>query len=334
MDVYFFEVFEEEERALKQVLSRSVRARFTPHTVQRTGLKEPPAGLISIRTQSIIPPYWVPRLKGILTRSTGYDHIQDFLKGVHKKIPCGFLPKYCARSVAEQVFLSILALKRRLKRQMSQFATFNRSGLTGGECAGARLLVVGVGAIGGEVVRLGRAMGMRIRGVDIVRRLRGLTYVSLKEGVRSSDVIVCTLPLTEKTRGLLCFALLEKAPRGAIFVNISRGEISPVKDLKRLLDEGILSGLAMDVYEDEKRLAEHLRFQKPPRTEAGKTILSLKKRDNVLFTPHNAFNTVEALKRKARLSAESVVQFLRRGRFPHPIPEDRPETRDPRPETD
>ena len=52
----------------------------------------------------------------------------------------------------------------------------------------------------------------------------------------------------------------------------------------------------------------------------AKTVLSLKDQENVIFTPHNAFNTQESVERKARLSAESIVKFLASARFPLPVP--------------
>ncbi|MCA9406645.1 MAG: hydroxyacid dehydrogenase, partial [Candidatus Omnitrophica bacterium] len=98
------------------------------------------------------------------------------------------------------------------------------------------------------------------------------------------------------------------------------GEISPMTDIDRLLKENILAGVAMDVYEDEGKLAAYLRKGAGRGDKNAAIVERLKTQDNVLFTPHNAFNTRESLKRKAEQSVEALVHFFREGHFPHQIP--------------
>lgn len=320
MDVMFYEIFEEEEKALRRYLPRRIKAGFTRQTIQEKPSKCVPASLISIRTQSVIPVAWAKSLVGILTRSTGYDHLCDYQNRSSQKIPCGYLPIYCARSVAEHAVLVMMTLLRRLKKQMSQFRRFHRDGLTGGECLNRCLLVVGVGNIGQEVVKLGKGMGMRVLGVDLVKRMPDLKYVTLKEGLRRADVVVCALPLTELTRGMLDYSRLSTVRNGLIFVNVGRGEIAPVGDLERLLKKGVLGGIALDVFEDEACLAEDLRSGKRVLDKKGKILLSLKDQTQVILTPHNAFNTAEALDRKAAQTCDSIVRFLTCGAFPYVVP--------------
>jgi D-lactate dehydrogenase len=174
MDVHFYEAFEEEIIVLRQYLPAQIRAHFTAHTIQEAGDSEPPAELISIRTQSIIPPSWVGKVRGVVSRTTGYDHL------VGCKIPCGHLPHYCSQAVAEQAILLVTALLRKLPAQIAQFPAFHRDGLTGSECAGKKLLVVGVGNIGAEIVKIGLALGMQVRGVDLVEKHEPLSYVTLR----------------------------------------------------------------------------------------------------------------------------------------------------------
>lgn len=319
LDVMFYEVFEEEAVRLKALLPRSIKAGFTWKTVQEAPRRLPPASFISIRTQSIIPSEWGSLLSGILTRSAGYDHLLDYRQRVNKKIPGGYLPVYCGRAVAEQAILMMLALQRKLTIQLRQFAQFDRDGLTGCECLGKNMLVVGVGHIGREVVRLARGLNMNVRGVDLVRRER-LTYVSLRPGLQWADVVVCALPLTEKTDGLLNYANLKLGRPTKIFINISRGEVSPTGDLLRLFREKRIAGVGVDVLAEEKSLSGFLRRRKKSRDQRLRQIQQLRKMDNCLLTPHNAFNTQEALERKARESVAAVVSFLRRKKFPSPIP--------------
>ena len=321
-DVVFFEAFAEEQKLLKKFCPKHIRADFISATIQESSLKEPPATFISIRTQSRIPAAWAQDLDGILTRSTGYEHVLTYKERTRSSLALGYLPSYCARAVAEQAFLMIFSLLRKAKEQQKNFLSFDRDGLTGSECQGKKILIVGVGRIGKEVARIARGLGMKVLGVDIVRRHPSLDYVPLGRGLAWADVVVCACALTDKTFGMLDHETLRRAKKGTVLINVARGEISPLKDLKRLLDEKILGGLGLDVYENEEAVAQDLRSRRraSPKT---KIVLDLSKKDNVMFTPHNAFNTREALERKARQSFDSVISFLTRKKFPFPVPEEK-----------
>ena len=78
MDVFFYEAFAEEATYLQQYLPPGIAAGFTRKTIQEYDAAEPPAQLISIRTQSVIPASWATKLAGILSRSTGYDHLEKY----------------------------------------------------------------------------------------------------------------------------------------------------------------------------------------------------------------------------------------------------------------
>ena len=220
-DVFFYEAFEEETKALKRYLDPQIAAGFTWKTIQEytessPGTQVPPAPLISIRTQSTLPLPWATQLAGILTRSTGYDHIERYRKRTQTEVRCGYLPLYCNRAVAEQAMLLWMALLRKLPLQMRSFATFNRDGLTGWECEHKTLLVVGVGHIGYEVVDIGQGLGMQVLGVDLVHTHKDVTYVTLEEGLSRADIIVCSMNLTEENARYFDYETLRQAKRGEI----------------------------------------------------------------------------------------------------------------------
>ncbi|MHC4945804.1 MAG: NAD(P)-dependent oxidoreductase [Planctomycetota bacterium] len=320
-DLFFYEAFEEEAEAIKRYLPSHLDAGFTWKTIQEEGHDAPPAPLLSIRTQSGIPDTWAGRFESLLTRSTGYDHVRSFLDRTGAEPACGYLPLYCHRAVAEQTLLMWLALLRLLPRQVEQFQRFERDGLTGAECQGKTLAVVGVGNIGSEVVKVGQAMEMEVLGVDIVERHDFVDYVTIDEALARADVVVCAMNLTQENRGYFDYARLKQARAGAIFVNIARGEMSPSRDLLRLLDEGILAGVGLDVFNEEKDLAMALRggFAEEVKGDAG-AALALGERRNVILTPHNAFNTRESVERKAEQSVQQAIHFLEHGRFLWPVP--------------
>ena len=364
LDVFFYEAFEEEADAIRRFLPEGLSAGSTWRTIQEDALSsgssaEPPARVVSTRTQSVFPPEWADRIEGIFTRSTGYDHVQAYRRACGRNIPAGYLPTYCSRAVAEHAMMLWTALLRKLSRQVGQFERFCRDGITGRECKGRTVLVVGVGNIGSEIVKVAEGLGMTALGVDPVERHDFVDYVEYEEGLPRADVIVCAMNLTDANVGYFGYGKLEGAKPGAVFVNIARGELAPAADLLRLLEDGRLAGVGLDVYEDESELAVMLRetailttearrarrTAKPgerPQCEAESSgcapcppclrgemsrcssavaaTLELARRGDVIATPHNAFNTAEAVERKARMSVEAIAEFLRGGAFPEPVP--------------
>ncbi len=320
MDVIFYEAFEEEAEAIKQYLNPDIKAGFTWKTIQEYGQTMPAAPIISIRTQSVIPVSWAPALKAILSRSTGYDHLTDYKVKSESSADFGYLPLYCNRAVAEQAMLLWMSLLRKLPLQMRQFKSFHRDGLTGYECENKTLLVVGVGNIGYEVVRIGRGLGMNVLGVDIVKKHDDVSYIEIPDGIDKADIIVSAMNLTEQNRGYFNYSLMKKSKRGVIFVNVARGELSPVGDIIRLMGENHLGGVALDVYNHESALAFTLRNKKKSDNPEVDAILDLANFENVILTPHNAFNTRESVERKAEQSIRQIESYLKNGRFLWPVP--------------
>ncbi len=326
----FYEAFEEEEKILRKVLPKEYEYLFTWKTIQESGHKAPPAKVISTRTQSKFPMEWADSLNAIITRSTGYDHVTEYLTQTGARISAAYLPEYAARPVAEQALMMWTALLRNLTLQRKSFETFHRDGLTGREIRNRRITVIGVGHIGEEIVDIAHGLKMKILGVDIkprseMKKQYGLKYVSLKEGLTNADIAACALPLTELTRGMLNYKTLKLMPYNSIFINVGRGEVSPSQDLLKLLNEGILGGIGLDVYDFEKELASVLRDGanlsklKPEARKSVSATLKLMKGRNVILTPHNAFNTEESVERKSLRTAENLAAYFKTGRFLTPI---------------
>lgn len=315
LDVFFYEAFAEEADALRRLLGLHVACAYTTKTIQESGHREPPARIISTRTQSVVPPDWAGRMGGVLSRSTGYDHLKAFRALIDIPVPCGYLEEYATRAVAEHALLMLMGLLRRLPLQQAQFPAFERDGLTGLECKGRRLLVVGVGRIGGELVQVAQALGMEVRGVDIVVRHPHVQYVKRIDGLRWADAVVCAMNLTEKNHGYFTADILRESKRGVVFVNIARGEQSPLSEMVTLLEEGHLGGLGLDVFEDEPAVAGALRDPSAPFSAGAELVKRILTYPNVLCTPHNAFNTSEAVDRKAAFTVTQINHFLKHGDF-------------------
>jgi D-lactate dehydrogenase len=208
-----------------------------------------------------------------------------------------------------------MALMRKLTQQMKQFPSFDRDGLTGVECEGRNLLVVGVGRIGREIVSLAQGVGLVVKGVDIVPGKPEVTYVSKENGVPWADVIINAMNLTTENRGYFSFDLFSTARRGLLFVNIARGEHSPLAEVERALAAGRLGGLGLDVFEDEGNFGVALRDEDQPASPQRSLVERLLSYPNVILTPHNAFNSEEALRGKVASTVKQVKFFLKNKDF-------------------
>ena len=316
MDIFFFEAFEEEQAALKKYNTGRFDVGCTWKTVQEYGAAEPPAELISVRTQSQIPPEWTGKIKGILTRSTGFDHLTAYRHETGAaNLKYGYLPLYCNRAVAEQALTLWMALLRKLPRQIHNFKNFNRDGITGGETRGRNLLVVGVGNIGSEVAKIGQGLGMNVQGVDLEEKFAFVNYTTYAKAAPQADIIVAAMDLNASSTAYFDYAKLKLAKPGVIFINIARGELSPLDGLLRLLEEKHFGGLGMDVYENEKLIGPAMRGEITADTPELQALKKLAQRDNVIFTPHNAFNTEEAVERKSEQSIRQLEEFKSTGNF-------------------
>ena len=324
-DAFFYEAFAEEaERLLHFAAEAGLRVGHASQTIQETGHQTPPAPVISLRTQSTLPAAWAPQLRGILSRSTGYDHLLAYQVAAGKACPpLGYLPLYCGRAVAEQAMLLWTALLRRLPRQLVQFGTFQRDNLSGRENPGKAMALFGVGNIGYEIWRIATALGLVVRGVDPVRRHADVAYASPREALAEADIIVCAMNLTDRNRGYFTREVFAQAKRKPILVNIARGEFTPALALEAALKDGLLSGVALDVYNEESTLAPALRTgNRSGLTDDNQALLRLRGRPDVLCTPHNAFNTLEAVERKSEQSIRTLLHFRETGQFLWPVPEE------------
>jgi D-lactate dehydrogenase len=262
----------------------------------------------------------LPNLRMIATRSTGYDHIALAACAERGVTVCN-VPTYGENTVAEHTFGLILALSRKIHHAYVRTVRgdFSLEGLRGFDLKGRTLGVVGTGHIGLHVIRIGNGFGMRVLASDVTEQLLladllGFHYVPLDQLVRESDIITLHVPLLPSTAHLINRDRLARMKRGCILINTSRGALVDTDALLWALDEGIVAGAGLDVLEGEESIAEERQLLRDD--VAREQLIAavrghlLLRRDNVVITPHNAFNSDEALHRILDTTAANIRGFL------------------------
>jgi len=191
-------------------------------------------------------------------------------------------------------------------------------------------VVVGEGNIGSEIARIGQGLGMEVVGVDLERRWDFVEYSDDVEGaIGRADVIACAMNNTGENAGYFSRERLSACKPGAVFVNVSRGELSPSTALLEMLESGRLGGVGLDVFDRERLVAAHLRDGRSIGEACGgdadaeaevRAAVALSAREDAVITPHNAFNTAEAVERKAGHTIVQLESLLARGEFEWPVP--------------
>jgi len=261
-----------------------------------------------------------PRLRLIATRSTGYDHI-DLAACQGRGVAVANVPSYGENTVAEHTFALILALSRHVHKSYLRATQGNlsREGLTGFDLKGKSLGVIGAGRIGLHVVKIARGFGMEVLVTDIrqdtfLAELMNFRYVPVEELLARSHIITLHMPYSEKTHHFLNSERISGIRRGALLINTARGGLVDTDALLEALNNGTLAGAGLDVIEGEEYISEE---QEMLRSNQPAAVLRqiirdqiLLRHENVVFTPHNAFNSREALLRILDTTAENIRGFL------------------------
>lgn len=263
-----------------------------------------------------------PNVTLITTRSTGYDHV-DVAACKARGVSVAYVPGYGENTVAEFAFGLILSLTRKIYQgvdQIKETGSFSLVGLRGMDLKGKTIGVIGTGRIGKEMVKIAKGFGMDVVAYDMFpdqnfANAQGFAYMPLEKLLGSSDVISVNCPLTDKTFHLINKNNIQFIKKGAYLVNTARGPIVEAEALLAALEQGILAGAGLDVLEEEGETKDELTTltKGHPKEEELKTMIRnhmLMKMPNVIITPHNAFNSHEALKRILDTTISNIKGFL------------------------
>jgi D-lactate dehydrogenase len=262
-----------------------------------------------------------PRLKLISTRSTGVDHI-DIAACHQRGISVANVPAYGEYTVAEHTFALILSLSRFVHKSYlhARQGRWDLAKLTGFDLQGKTIGVIGAGKIGLHVIKIARGFSMRVLACDLrqdrfLADLLGFRYAALDELLRESDIVSLHIPYSPENHHLIDRARLAQMKRGALLINTARGSLVDTAALVEALESGQLGGAGLDVLEGEDLIREEKQLLHSEQSvETLRTLLRhhvLVGRDDVVYTPHNAFNSREALQRILVTTVENIQAWAR-----------------------
>lgn len=263
----------------------------------------------------------LPKLKMIATMSTGFDHI-DLMECVKRKITLCNVPFYGENTVAEHTFALILALSRKIYPSIrkTKKGLFNQDELRGFDLKGKTLGLIGTGHISYHVAKIANGFEMNLLGYDIFQnqeiKKMGLKYVSLNELLKNSDIVSLHLPLNDKTKHIINNKNIKLMKKNALIINTARGGLIETNALGKALVTQKIAGAGLDVLENEQRIVHedellkaHFEKSRDIQTLFENQILT--KLDNVVITPHNAFNSQEALQRIIDTTLDNIKLFVK-----------------------
>jgi D-3-phosphoglycerate dehydrogenase len=210
------------------------------------------------------------------------------------------------RSVAELVIgLSILLIRRIVdKNKAAHEGVWLKDAKGSYEMRGKTLGIIGYGNIGTQVSVLAEALGMHVIFYDTITKLplgNAVARKSLKEVVSQADIITLHVPETSSTKNLINKNVIKNFKKGSILINYARGEVVDLEALAKALEEGQMSGAAIDVYPWE------------PEKNGDKFTTPLQGLPNVILTPHIGGSTEEAQQNIGEDVSNKLFQYLEMG---------------------
>ncbi len=245
-----------------------------------------------------------PRLRLVCEAGTGINNIDVEACSRHG-VAVRNVAGYSTDSVVQETFMHILNLlgNGAYFDNVVKSGAYSRSGLFTDysrpfvEMAGKTLGIIGLGAIGTKVAKIGTAFGMKVIYYSTSGTNHNTEYpsVPLDRLMREADVISVHAPYNERTAGLVGERELRMMKPKAIIVNMGRGGIVVEDALAKVIDEGVIGGAALDVYSVEPIPADH-------------PLLHTRHPERLSLTPHIAWASVEARERLIQSIADNIAK--------------------------
>ena len=260
--------------------------------------------IISVFIHSVVNDEIIKRFKNlrvVSTRSTGYDHI-DISSCVGKNIAIVNVASYGDVSVAQFTFTVMLALVRNLSKALHAQQKYfsNVKNLTGRNLTAMTLGIVGTGDIGSSVCKLAHAFGMNILAYDIAPNhelieICGAKYVELNDLLQGSNIVTLHLPYTKENYHMFGEKEFDMMKDNSYFINVSRGELVNNEALLKFARMSKFEGIALDVVACPQNNNNQKDKSSVDCVETSDIIRELADLDNVILTPHMAYDTQESV---------------------------------------
>ncbi len=245
-------------------------------------------------------------LKLICVAATGMNNI-DLEAAEEKGIPVKNVAGYASRSVAQSTFALILYLMQDIRfydnyvksGEYSKSDIFTNLDRPFREIYGKRFGIIGLGSIGRQVAKIAEAFGAEVVYHSTSGRNTDQPYqrVDLDELLEISDIVSIHAPLNENTAGLIGYEQIRQMKPSALLVNTGRGGIIDEADLARAIDEELIAGAALDVFEKE-----------PVRPD--NPLLSIQNKNRLVLVPHIAWSSIEARVELIEGIKENIEELL------------------------
>lgn len=238
------------------------------------------------------------KLKFIDVAFTGVDHVGlDAAK--EKNIAVSNASGYSNEAVSELVIGTTLSLARNLRSVEDRCREGkDKTGLVGWEIKGKTVGIIGLGKIGTRTAELFHAFGATVLAQSRTHHdgiAEYIEQVTQEELLRRSDIVVLHCPLNDSTRGMINAEKLAMMKLTALLVNVARGPVVVEKDLAAALENGVIAGAAIDV------------FDKEPPLDTAAPILHA---PNCLVTPHVAFATQQSMSLRAEIVFDNLAKWM------------------------
>ncbi len=248
----------------------------------------------------------LPNLKLIVTRSTGFDHI-DLEAARARNIVVKNVPNYGSETVAEFAFGLLLSAVRHIPAiaNCSRNFDFDYSRLQGLDLNGKVIGIFGSGKIGRNMIQIAKGFDMKVLVYDIFQdqnlaQTLGFEYCELDQVLSEADILSLHLPFSIETKNLLSRENLIKIKKACVFINVARGNLITNENLVWALDQGVFSACGLDTLEDEEKLFLG---------EATNLQRKILENPNVIFSPHCAYYTQEAVLRILETTTQNIKDF-------------------------
>ncbi len=245
-----------------------------------------------------------PQLKVVGRAGVGVDNI-DIPEATLRGIVVMNTPGVNTVAAAEHTIALMLSLVRNVHRGHSSLISgqWDRNKLVGSELRGKTLGVIGLGKVGSEVIKRLHGFRMDVLGYDPYIKAENyefdyVEFCDVDRLCRESDIISLHVPLVDSTRDLIDLEILKSMKPSSFLINCARGGVVNEQDLAIALEQGIIAGAAVDVFESEPALNTPLSSVQ-----------------NILLTPHLGASTQEAKEGVSRAVCEQVRDFLLDGKL-------------------